>query len=260
MKQTIILSAALLLLGSNLLAQKTFKKAFSGTAQKVNILLQRSNVSIQGHAGNELIIEPDQALTLTPIPERAKGLKPLYNTASDNTGLGLEVEEVSGVMTIRKATFQKINYVIKVPSKADVRIEVGDWEQNDLSLKDLSGEIEITGKSSDIKLQNITGPVVANTVNGSIEVTISRLEQSKPTHISTVNGFIDVSLPADSKANVNLSTINGEIYSDADIKFPNKDDKGLPALQRNTTNGKINGGGVELTFKTINGEIYLRKK
>jgi DUF4097 and DUF4098 domain-containing protein YvlB len=258
MKQAFILGAALLLLGSNLLAQKTFKKTFSGTAQKVNILLQRSEVSIQGHAGNELIIESDQALT--PIPERAKGLKPLYNTASDNTGLGLEVEEVSGVMTIRKASFQKINYVIKVPTRADVRIEVRDWEQNDLSLKDLSGEIEIIGKSSDIKLQNITGPVVANTVNGSIEVTISRLEQSKPTHISTVNGFIDVSLPADSKANVNLSTINGEIYSDADIKFPNKDDKGLPALQRNTTNGKINGGGVELTFKTINGEIYLRKK
>ena len=58
-----------------------------------------------------------------------------------------------------------------------------------------------------------------------------------------------------------MSTINGEAYSDLELKFPDDEkSKGLKPLRRNISGATINGGGVEMTFKSINGDIYLRKK
>ncbi len=43
-------------------------------------------------------------LKKTNVPERAKGLKSLYNTAEDNTGLGLSVVQEGNVLKIVKAS------------------------------------------------------------------------------------------------------------------------------------------------------------
>jgi DUF4097 and DUF4098 domain-containing protein YvlB len=259
MKHLLALGAALLLLTPGLFAQKTFKKAFTGSAPKVSIFIEKAEIEIAGYSGNEIQIEAEGSFP--GPPERAKGLKPLYNSAEDNTGIGLEIKEAGGVMTVKKATYSDVSYKIKVPSNADVSIEVLDWNKSDLNIKDISGELEIKGKSSDIKLVNVTGPIVSNTVNGDTEVIFSKVNQSKPCHISTINGFVDVSVPGDTKAKLSMSTINGEAYSDLELKFPDDEkSKGLKPLRRNISGATINGGGVEMTLKSINGDIYLRKK
>jgi hypothetical protein len=259
MKHLFLLGATLLLL-TTLSAQKTFKKAFSGSNPKVNFLIEKSQLEISGYNGNELIIE--SADGWSEPPARAKGLKSLYNSAEDNTGVGLEIQEAGGVMTISKARSTTISYKIKVPLNTDIKIEVQDWQSEDIHIKDVTGEIEITGKSSNIKLENVTGPVVSNSVNGDMEVKFSKLNQSKPSHISTINGFVDVTIPSDTKAKLSFYTINGEVYTDADVKFPaeNANSKGLKAIRRNVEGATLNGSGVELTLKSINGDLYLRKK
>ena len=68
-------------------------------------------------------------------------------------------------------------------------------------------------------------------------------------------------MPADTKAKLAMSTIRGEIYSDLDIKFTSDEkSRGIPAIRRNISGASLNGGGVELTIKSINGDLYLRKK
>ncbi|WP_373550550.1 DUF4097 family beta strand repeat-containing protein [Haliscomenobacter sp.] len=259
MKYLFALGAALLLLTPATFAQKTFKKAFTGSSPKVSIVIERAEIEISGYSGNEIQIEAEG--TFPGPPERAKGLKPLYNNAEDNTGIGLEIKEAGGVMTVKKASYAESKYKIKVPNNADVKVEVMDWHKSDLDIKDISGELEIVGKSSDIKLTNVTGPIVSNTVNGNTEVIFTKVNQSKPCHISTINGYVDVTMPADTKAKLAMSTIHGEIYSDLDIKFASDEkSKGLNPLRRNISGANINGGGVELTIKSINGDLYLRKK
>ncbi|AEE51531.1 hypothetical protein [Haliscomenobacter hydrossis] len=259
MKHVFALGAALLLLAPTLFAQKTFKKAFTGSSPKVSIVIEKAEIEITGYSGNEIQIEAMG--TFTGPPERAKGLKPLYNNAEDNTGIGLEIKEAGGVMTVKKASYQEATYKIKVPNNADVKVEILDWNKSDLDIKDISGEVELIGKSSDIKLVNVTGPIVSNTVNGNTEVIFSKVNQSKPCHISTINGFVDVTMPADTKAKLSMSTFHGEVYSDLDIKFATneKTDK-LKAITRNISGATLNGGGVEMTIKSINGDLYLRKK
>jgi DUF4097 and DUF4098 domain-containing protein YvlB len=107
--------------------------------------------------------------------------------------------------------------------------------------------------------------VVAHTLNGAIHVTMDRVDPSKPLSFSSLNGPIDVTLPADVKANVSFKTMRAEIYSDFEITIGSavKDHSGgLKFRLRidNNFDGVINGGGVPISFHTLRGTIYLRKK
>ena len=259
MKHLFALGAALLLLTPATFAQKTFKKAFTGSSPKVSIMIEKAEIEISGTSGNEIQIEAIGSFS--GPPERAKGLKPLYNSAEDNTGIGLEIKEAGGVMTVKKASYQNAKYKIKVPNSTDISIEVMDWQSDDIHIQDLSGELEIIGKGSDIKLVNVTGPIVSNTVSGNIEVVFTKVNQTKPSHLSSVSGYVDVSMPADTKAKLAMSSVTGEIYSDLDIKFATDEkSRGIPAVRRNISGANLNGGGVELTIKSVSGDLYLRKK
>jgi len=74
-------------------------------------------------------------------------------------------------------------------------------------------------------------------------------------------------LPSDTKATLKMKTERGEIYSnfDMDIKEEqekshkeNKEGDTATSWSRWTT-GKINGGGPELVFKSLHGDIHIRK-
>jgi len=55
-----------------------------------------------------------------------------------------------------------------------------------------------------------------------------------------------------------LSSWNGDIYANLDLKRPEK--KGLKSYGSSNIKGKINGGGVAIKLNSTNGNIYLRKK
>ena len=128
-------------------------------------------------------------------------------------------------------------------------------------------EIDANSLHGEVTLTNVSGTVLAHSLNGGIKVSMDRVDPGKPLSFSTMNGSIDVTLPADFKANVKLTADHGEIYSDFDFKL------GGSVTQRNDTadgkfrvridrtlTGTINGGGAEATFHTFNGRIYIRKK
>lgn len=261
MRKFLILNASLLLLAGTLVAQKSIKKSFASASGKreINFVMDKCKVDITGYNGSEVVIETNDSYA--GPPERAKGLKPLYNSATDNTGIGLEIQESGGVMTIHKAVPTTISYKIKVPADAAVHVVEDGWENSGIVIREVSGSIEIEGHVSDIKLEKVTGPVVASSVSGDIEVSFSRLNQEKPSNISATSGLIDVALPPDTKASLELTSISGEVFTDFDVKFPEDEKaKGLKPVRRKKSNGSINGGGVELSLNAISGNVYLRKQ
>jgi hypothetical protein len=88
------------------------------------------------------------------------------------------------------------------------------------------------------------------TINGNIE--IRGLESE--IHVNTINGFVDIAYRPQAKANIEFSTINGDIYTDFDI---NK--KGNLTKYSKDIKSQLNGGGPELELETINGDIFFRK-
>jgi DUF4097 and DUF4098 domain-containing protein YvlB len=100
---------------------------------------------------------------------------------------------------------------------------------------------------------------VANSTNGGIHIKFSSLNQQKPSSISVVNGEIDVTLPANSKANWKLRSLNGEVYTDFDMALPRDKSELQKIAGSNTVEGKTNGGGVDMNIYTINSDIFIRK-
>jgi DUF4097 and DUF4098 domain-containing protein YvlB len=118
-----------------------------------------------------------------------------------------------------------------------------------------------------VEAADVAGTVVADTLNGRIQVTMNRVDQSKPLSFSTLNGVIDVTMPADLKANVRFKTLHGPIYSDFEVtmggSLTEPDGSGQGRFRLRTESplaGRINGGGVEIEFRTLNAAIYLHKK
>ncbi|MBK7872743.1 MAG: DUF4097 family beta strand repeat protein [Saprospiraceae bacterium] len=255
MKRIFLLMTMVCLLATLANAQK-FTKAFSNAsgAKRVVIEVDNSEIRVVAHDAREVSIEGEGGDY--KISERAKGLRPLYNDAQDNTGLGLEVTESSNTITIKKASGKEGEYLIKVPADAAVSIEEKNWDGSEIRIKGIKGEIEVKSLGSDILLEDITGPVVANTTSGDITVVFSQVSQAGPTNISNISGFIDVSMPASTKANLRLESISGDIYTDFDLSSKDK----MQRIGGSNVKAQLNGGGVEVTLKAISGEVYLRKK
>jgi len=109
---------------------------------------------------------------------------------------------------------------------------------------------------------------VANTVNGEVNVTFAKLNAFKSMAFSSLNGDIDVTLPPTINADVRMSSDNGEIYSDFELKLAPRpsqvqEQRGAAGKFKVTIGkevyGTIGAGGADLLFKTFNGDIYIRK-
>jgi hypothetical protein len=111
--------------------------------------------------------------------------------------------------------------------------------------------------------------VVASASLGGLKVSMDRLDPAKPLSFSSLNGNIDVTFPADVKANLKFRTDRGEIWSDFDVSITGRQTSGMHPLGANGVYrmgvdrnifGTINGGGVEVGFRTVNGKILIHKK
>lgn len=232
-------------------------KAKLGKDGKVVLMMHNSHVQVEGHNSDEVVIE---AAGHSAPPARAAGLKPLYNQAEDNTGMGLAVTKEGNTLHITKASRQDGKYTIRVPKNASVQYEETNWTGGDLSIADVSGEIELKLNNGNATLTNISGPVVANATSSDMVIKFSSLNQSKPSAISTVAGTVDIHLPANTKANFKLRTVQGEIYSDFDMNIAKDTKSNLPRVTGgNNIEGKTNGGGVEMNLYTISGDMFIRK-
>lgn len=116
-------------------------------------------------------------------------------------------------------------------------------------------------------MTNVSGNVVANTVNGAVTVTFNSVEGKAPMAFTTLNGNVDVTFPASTKANFKVKSDQGEVYSDFDMDIdksqPKRDKSSQSCLYKISMDewvyGKINGGGPEVMMKNMNGNIYIRK-
>ncbi|TYZ14499.1 DUF4097 domain-containing protein [Hymenobacter lutimineralis] len=253
MKKPLILTFCGLLAATISLHAQEYKTKLSKD-RKVIIDMQGSDVTVEGYDGNELVIRGNG---FEPAPKRAEGLKPVYNTAVDNTNLGLAVTEQDNTVRIARASRKEATYVIRVPRATAVEYNQTNWNGGDLQIRDVNGDLEVNMKTGDVKLLNVAGPVVANSVSGDITVRYATM-RSGPSSISAVSGDVDVTMPAASKATLQLRSISGEIYTDFDITLP-KSQGDLNHVGGQVVNGTVNGGGNPVSLKSVSGNIYVRK-
>lgn len=256
MKKPLALTFFALLTACLSVRAQEFKTKFSSRQdRKVIVEMRGSEVTVEGYDGDELVIRGNG---FEEPPKMAQGLRPVYNTAQDNTQIGLSVTPGTGnTLRIVKASRKEATYTIRVPRRTAVVFTETNWGSGDLVIRDVEGGIEASLKSGDMKLLNVSGPVVANSISGDVTIRFSNL-RPEPSSISVVSGDLDVSMPAASKANLTLRSISGEIYTDFDLSL-NKGVENMNRVGGQTVNGTINGGGPAVSLKTISGDIFVRK-
>lgn len=274
MKKLVVI-ISLIFAGQLILAQNEYKTELKNNSNsEIEIQIGSQNVTIIGHDKNEIIITTDfvgeyvdeLVKQKKEIPDRAAGLKPITASASDNTGIGLVVEKDENYFAVLKMSKNAKNksYKFIIPNKAKLMINDIHAEVNtNYIISDFNGEMEINALNSSIEMKRISGPVVANATNGNVEIEFNKLTPNMPNSILSVNGFVDVTLPKETKADLQLHTVNGEAYTDWEIDVEQDASVSMPVVANmNMFNieGTINGGGIPIEIQSVNGDIYLRKK
>ena len=231
----------------------------------VNLL--HGGITVKGYEGKEAVIEArsrDRSRDRRDRDEReASGLRRLQINTT-----GLSVEEENSVIKVSASHSSSVDLMIQVPVETSVKLR--SVNDGSIVVDGISGEVDVNNVNGAVTVTNVSGSVIAHALNGTLTVTLHRLTPNKAMSFSTLNGKIDVTLPADAKANVKMKSDNGDIFTDFDIKIDPSarqpvteggKDKGRYKLRFDRAMyGAINGGGPEMQFTTLNGNIYIRQK
>ena len=254
MKKVIVIFVAVLLAAVHVLAQE-YKVAKSTGKLEIKDV---NRLTIEGTTGNEIIFTSRNGKR--DEDKRAIGLKAVSASGlEDNTGFGLSVVDKGDVIEVRQLKkMDGPDLLILVPKGVSISIAHNSPHGSDINIKNVEGEIEASTIHSGIYLDNPMGPLTINTVHGEIEAKLSANFKS-PISLISVHGPVDVAIPVATKANLRMGTVYGEIFVDPDFKIQMETKSGMIKYS-DKLEGKINGGGQEITLTTTHSSIYLRKK
>jgi hypothetical protein len=139
-----------------------------------------------------------------------------------------------------------VRFEVRVPAGVNF---VGHTVNGEVEGESLQGDAEGYTVNGSVKLST-TGVALANTVNGSINVSMGRADWPGDATFHTVNGGIVLTLPGVLNAELRANTVNGDITTDFPIAMTG-------TLNRRRLNGTIGSGGHELSVSTVNGSIKL---
>jgi hypothetical protein len=241
------------------------------------------DIIIEGYDGNEAVItakgneDTDLYPELPELPEipqpfvseekhddeeiSKEGLRKIKSSSFE-----INVTEEDNRITIKTGPPLNVqNFFIKIPYNCSLKLNTVN---GNISVKKVTGEIEINTVNGRVNLDEISGLVIASSVNGLMKVKFKEVTADAPMAFSTINNHIDVTLPANTKATLKMKTDRGDIYTNFDMDIGEKEEKtnkehkyGYASTTKwaKWTTGKINGGGAELVFKSLHGDIHIRK-
>ncbi len=248
---------------------------------KLHVSLVTGSIKVVGYDGKDVMVE---AIAMDDKKRRNNNENHNSNQNSNEKGNGIgagmrKINTEAGFEITAKESNNQVNVSvdkvnmqidlsIKVPRKFALKISAVN--EGDVTVENVSGNIETRNVNGNIYLKNVSGAVSANTTNGDVIVNLLEVNPNTPMAFTTFNENVDVTFPANIKANIKVKSDQGDVYSDFDIdidKNPKKIDvtaskeKGMYKIKKDEwTYGKINGGGAEILMKTFNGNVYIRKK
>lgn len=232
-----------------------------GEKGKLEVAQLSGSINVVGYDGKEVVV-------MASVQERSSnnksrnGLKRITNSSLK---IGAE-ERDNTVRIISNNPNRETNFEIKVPRNFSLKLSTVN--NGDIDVQGVNGEMEISNVNGGITLQGISGSASADTTNGDIRIVFKSVSDNAGMAFSSFNGDVDVTFPSSLKANAKLKSEMGEIFTDFDMAVEKQKAVAKTEKSSNTykveidqwVNGKINGGGPEMLFKTFNGDIIIRAR
>ena len=150
----------------------------------------------------------------------------------------------------------EIEWTIKVPKGVIVDLRTVN---GGVRINGLSGEVHAKTTNGGVKGSNVSGSIIeASSVNGGIEFDLSgSLDANATVDLETVNGGVEVSLPASSKATISARAVNGGVrVNDLDVQ---RTEEPTSFDSKRRLEGALNGGGAKITISTTNGGVRISR-
>lgn len=295
MKKTTITLTLMLFCTVLAWAQKEYKV----TKSTGKLHLEINGALIEGYDGNEIIFSVDKSEE-EEVDERAKGLQAISGSMyKDNTGLGINVTEDGQDVRVNLVGKSVENGLLKIRVPKQFAI-VFNFNKSlylePVTIKNMSGEIELAVSYNEVVLENNTGPMNVKTIYSGVDAKFGE-NIIGPISMISVYGHLDVALPVSTRANVELGTSYGKLYAADEFDLtitrtaPNDEDQddnksGVGSVtgyqskgdgeksvtivssasavgrtaDREQLKGTINGGGVDLILKSNYKNVYLRTR
>jgi DUF4097 and DUF4098 domain-containing protein YvlB len=229
---------------------------------RVKVSLVNGGITVKAYEGKEVVVE---ARVRNRENARNEG-GPKRLTISST---GLSVEEENNEVNINTDSYMHaIDVTVSVPVHTSLKLRAVN--DGDIVVTGVDGELDVDDINGSVTLNNISGSAVAHALNGHLYATFTKVDPQKAMAFSSLNGDVDVTFPADLKANVSIRSDQGDVFSDFDVQLKTasaqpvvEDGRGHGGKYRvkidKTIHGTINGGGPEIQFRNFQGKIYIRK-
>jgi hypothetical protein len=160
----------------------------------------------------------------------------------------------------------EVAYDLTIRAPRATRVRLCTINGGDVVVDGTTGDFDVSNVNGRITMENMGGAGRATTVNGPVTVVFGAAPKSDSL-FKTVNGDVAVTFPSDLKADLNMKTMHGGLFTDFDVEVvPPKPSTGERRGSRfvyrtnRFTTARVGGGGPELTFETLNGDVRLLRR
>ena len=204
------------------------------------------SVHITGWDRNEVKVD---AVKYARSKERLDEAKILIDASKDYISIRTEYPDHN--LTFRDDDWDNpasVEYTLSVPRTA--RLDQIKLINGSLDVQGIAGEVRASCINGHLKASGLGGPVKLSTINNRLEAQFDRLGTS-PIELASVNGSVLLTMPSDTKAELEASTVHGGISNDFGLRV--RDHR----IVGHDLHGELAGGGTRIKLSNVNGRIEI---
>ena len=141
-----------------------------------------------------------------------------------------------------------VEYTLTVPRT--VRLDEIKLINGSLDVNGVSGEVRASCINGRLEARDLAGRTQLSTVNGRLEANFQKLA-GQSVELNSVNGEIGLTIPSDSSAEVEASTVSGGIHNDFGLHVSHH-------FVGHNLRGELGNGGTRIHLSDVNGRIEIR--
>jgi DUF4097 and DUF4098 domain-containing protein YvlB len=142
-----------------------------------------------------------------------------------------------------------VEYTVTVPRRA--RLDEIKLINGSLDVSGVSGEVRASCINGRLDAHNLAGRAQLSTINGHLDARFDQLAGST-VELNSVNGSVELTIPSDSKAEIDASTVSGGIDNDFGLHVNHHRFVG------HELRGELGSGGTHIKLGNVNGRIEIR--
>lgn len=143
-----------------------------------------------------------------------------------------------------------VEYTITVPRK--VRLDKVTTVNGSVEVKDVRSSVNASTVNGKVLVDGAAGDLKLQSVNGALRASLGQI--GRKVSLDCVNCEIELTLPSDTQAEVDASTVHGSIDTQFDI--PVKRPRYGPGT---SVKARLGNGGANVALHTVNGAIKIRR-